>query len=102
MAGCTGLEFSKGEIANRAATHANSSFRSQVQQVTRSTAVGRVLRETPQFRRSLGDILETASHDAAAGDRLVPGMPEIKDVAAVRSTAPWVSLAFWARAADRR
>ena len=62
MAGCTGLEFSTDEQANRATTHANSSIRSDGRQVRTRTDFGRVPRNTPQFRRSLGDILETDSH----------------------------------------
>jgi len=60
VAGCTGLEFSKVDLANRATTHANSSNRSQVPQVRWTKDLGRVPRETSEFRRSLGDILETA------------------------------------------
>jgi hypothetical protein len=59
MAGCTGLEFSRGDPANRAATHANSSIRPKERDVKRRIDLGRVPREAPQFRRSLGDILET-------------------------------------------
>jgi len=35
MAGCTGLEFSRGDLANRATTHANSSIRSKAQQLAK-------------------------------------------------------------------
>ena len=59
MAGCTGLEFSRGDLASRATTHANSSIRSRVPQVRRTTDFRKAPRQTPQFRRSLGDILET-------------------------------------------
>jgi hypothetical protein len=68
LAGCTGLEFSRGEIANRATTHANSLIRPKARQVGRKRDVGIVPRATPQFRRGLGDILETVSGQASRDD----------------------------------
>jgi hypothetical protein len=61
MAGCTGLEFLRGEEPNRATTHANSSIRSNARQVRSRTDFSKGPVKTPQFRRSLGDILETDS-----------------------------------------